>query len=198
MARLGTGTIVGLSALAALAVGLGGMALQGGWTAEGAGAATRLTARWAFPWFIAAFAASSLATVWPGGWRTTLLRRRRAVGLAFAANHGVHLAFILLGVLVFEQTAKPVTVVGGGAAYVLIALMAATSSDAAVRWLGRARWKLLHAVGGWVVLLIFTNSYIGRLAEKPWLAIPSLALIAAALLLRIAAFARTRRRARMA
>jgi len=196
--RLSNGMIVGGAALAALAIGVGGMALQGGWTEEGALAGTRLTARWAFPWFIAAFAASSLASLWPGGWRTALLRRRRAVGLAFAANHGVHLGFILLAALVFGHSLSPVAVIGGGLTYVFIGLMALTSNDASVRLLGRGGWKLLHNTGGWLVLLIFTNSYVGRLGEKPWLAVPALTLVAAAVLLRAASFARRRLRAQAA
>lgn len=196
--RASNGMIVGGATLAALAIGLGGMALQGGWTVDGALAGTRLTARWAFPWFIAAFAASSIATLWPGGWRTTLLRRRRAIGLAFAANHGVHLGFILLTALVFHHPLNPVSIVGGGLTYVFIGLMALTSNDASVRIMGRRGWKVLHTVGAWLILLIFTNSYVGRLAEKPWLAIPTLALVAAALLLKIAAFAKVRLRAQAA
>ncbi len=188
-----TGTIVGFSALAALAVGATGMALQGGWTVEGAAAGARLTARWAFPWFIAAWSASSLATLWPGGWRRALLRRRRAVGLAFAANHFVHLGFILLTGLVFGHPFGWITILGGGTGYALIGAMALTSSDAAVRWMGPARWKLLHFVGGWIVLLIFANSYVGRIPEKPWVGVPAAALIAAALLLRLAAFMKARR-----
>lgn len=192
--RLATWKIVGLSALAALAIGGAAMALQGGWSADGAGAGTRLTARWSFPWFIAAWSASSLAILWPGGWRTALLRRRRAVGLAFAANHGVHLGFILLAAFVFGHENARLQIIGGGFAYVLIALMAVTSNDASVRLLGSRVWKGLHAAGGWVILLIFIRSYLSRLGEKPWLAIPAVTLIVVALLLRLAAFLKTRQR----
>lgn len=192
--RLATWKIVGLSALVALAIGVTAMALQGGWSADGAGAGTRLTARWSFPWFIAAWSASSLAILWPGGWRTALLRRRRAVGLAFAVNHGVHLGFILLAAFVFGHENAKLQIYGGGFAYVLIALMAATSNDLSVRLLGPKVWKGLHATGGWVVLFIFTRSYVGRLGEKPWLAIPAVTLIGLALLLRLAAYLKTRRR----
>ncbi|MDQ0466081.1 DMSO/TMAO reductase YedYZ heme-binding membrane subunit [Caulobacter ginsengisoli] len=186
--------LVGLAAMAAVLIALTGMALAGGWTREGALMATRLTARWSFPWFMAAWMASSLAAVWPGGWRAGLLRRRRGVGLAFAANHGVHLVFILISAFVFNVETARIQILGGGFGYLLIALMAATSNNASVRLLGPKLWRVLHSVGGWVVLGIFTNSYVGRLDGKPWLAIPALGLIALALALRLAAWLGRRQR----
>ena len=86
----------------------------------------------------------------------------------------------------------------GGGAYVMIALMALTSNDAAQRAMGHRNWKLLHAVGGWWVLVIFTNSYVSRLMEKPAIAGPAVALIAVALTLRIAAALKGRMRAQAA
>jgi sulfoxide reductase heme-binding subunit YedZ len=196
--RVPTWAIVASSAAVALLIALGGLIHAGGWTAEGVGAATRLTARWSFPWFIAAWSASALAVLWTGGWRTVLLRRRRAVGLAFAANHGVHLAALTTGAVAFGAEVHPITLIVGGGVYVLIALMAATSNDAAVRWLGTARWRLLHTIGGWGLLLVFTNSYVGRVPEKPWLGVPAVGIIALALLLRAAAWWTRHRRAQAA
>lgn len=188
-----TQAIVLSAAALALFLGGGAMALGGGWTEAGVLEGVRITARWAFPWFIAAWSASSVASLWPGGWRTGLLRRRRALGLAFAANHFVHLGFIILAATRFGVALNPVSLIGGGTAYVLIAAMAVTSNDAAIHWMGRARWKWLHATGGWAVFLIFTNSYVGRLGEKPWLAVPALGLIGLALALRVTAMIRRRR-----
>ena len=191
--RVSTPTIIGLAALAALAIGFGGLFWAGGWTKEGILEGTRLTARWAFPWFIAAWSASALAQLWPGGWRSVMLRRRRAIGLAFAANHFVHLGFLATAALAFGNPTAMVTLVGGGFGYLLIAAMAATSNTVSMRLMGRW-WKVLHTTGGLVVLAIFTNSYVGRLAGKPWLAIPAVSLIALAVTLKIAAFVLSRRR----
>jgi sulfoxide reductase heme-binding subunit YedZ len=77
-----------------------------------------------------------------------------------------------------------VTIIGGGTAYVLIALMALTSNDTAVRRLGRRRWRALHLVGLWVVFGIFVNSYLGRAIVNPNY-IPNAALLAAALTIRL-------------
>ncbi len=196
--RIPTWTIVAGAALMALALGLGSAQAYGGWTREGVSAGTAITARWAFPFFIAAWSASSLAKLWPGGWRTVLLRRRRAVGLAFAANHFVHLGFIVASVSSFGVTRPLLVYLLGGGAYVMIALMALTSNDAAQRRMGLGRWKLMHAIGGWWVLVIFTNSYVSRLVEKPAIAGPAVALIAVAVTLRIAAVLKGRMRAQAA
>ena len=184
--RIPTWIVVAGAAVVALALGLSFTQAYGGWTRDGVLAGTAITARWAFPFFIAAWSASSLAKLWPGGWRTVLLRRRRAIGLAFAANHFVHLGFVVAAVSTFGETRPLFVYLLGGGAYVMIALMALTSNDAAQRAMGHRNWKLLHAVGGWWVLVIFANSYVSRLMEKPAIAGPAVALIVAALALRIA------------
>lgn len=196
--RISTWAIVLCSALTALMLGLSFTEAYGGWTRDGILAGAAITARWAFPWFIAAWTASSLARLWPGGWRTALLRRRRAVGLAFAANHFVHLGFVIAAVGQFGETRPLFVYLVAGGAYVMIATMALTSYDAAQRWMGRRAWTLLHAVGGWWVLVIFANSYVGRLMEKPAIAGPAVALIAVAVGLRVAAALKGRPQAQAA
>lgn len=192
--KFSTPTIVLAATVAALAVGGLGFMSAGGWNHEGALMATRLTARFAFPIFLLAWSASAIAALFPGGWRTTLLRRRRAVGLSFAAAHFVHLGFILIVALVFAHKLNPVSVYGGGFVYVLIAAMAATSNNASVKALGPARWTLLHTIGGVGILLVFTNSYVGRIMTKPWLGIPALVLIALAVTLKLTAWMKRSRR----
>lgn len=190
--RIPTWAIVAGAAATALMLGMAFLLNAGGWTREGVLAGTAITARWAFPWFIMAWSASSVAKLWPGGWRTQLLRRRRAIGLGFAASHFVHLGFVLAAVTQFGETRPLFVYLLGGGAYVMIAAMALTSHDAIRRWMGVGRWKLLHAVGGWWVLVIFANSYIGRLAEKPMIAVPAVTLIGAALAMRVAVLVKGR------
>lgn len=182
---------VASAALAGLLIGLVSTALNG-WHGVEEGAA--VTARWAFVWFVTAWSASSIAKLWPGGWRTALLRRRRAVGLAFAASHFVHLGFVLAALSLGGERSL-ITFVFGGAAYVLIAAMAATSNNVSVKVMGARNWKLLHSIGGWYIAFIFANSYLGRLlGEKPIVGAFGVTLLALAIGLRIAAFAKGRMR----
>lgn len=196
--KISTPAVVAATFLTGLAVGALGFATGGGWTLDGALMATRLTARFAFPIFLLAWTASAWASLFPGGWRTALLRRRRAVGLSFAAAHGAHLLFILITLRIFGHEAPMITVYAGGLVYLLIAAMALTSNDASLRWLGRARWKALHTVGGLAILLVFTNSYVGRLKSMPMLALPALALILLAIGLKLTAWRSRRGRAAQA
>jgi sulfoxide reductase heme-binding subunit YedZ len=191
-------TAIAVATALALAIVLAACLTHGGWTYEGAAAAARLTARNSFLWFLAAWSASALARLWPGGWRTALLRRRRSVGLGFAASHTVHLGALLVSILVFGHGTKLVTIIGGGIGYLFVLAMAVTSNDASVRRLGPRRWRLLHATGGYVIAGIFAFSYLGRVPTNPALAVPMLALIGLAATLRILASVRKRAGMRVA
>jgi methionine sulfoxide reductase heme-binding subunit len=175
-----TFAIVLFAGLCAAAFGIGNATLQGGWSLEGAAAATRITARVSFVWFVAAWSASALAQFWPGGWRTALLRRRRAVGLGFAAAHGVHLVALSTAIGYFGHESSSLAILGGGLCYIVIFAMAATSNSWGMQTLGQMTWKRLHVVGGYFAALVFTNSYVGRLESQPVLAICALTLLAIA------------------
>jgi len=181
--------------IAAIAAGFGlaavaiGVAL-GGPGETGALFAARYTARASFFWFLAAWSASSLAQLWPGGWRTTLLARRRAVGIGFAVAHGIHFAALVTATVIFARGAALVQILFGGIGYAFVLAMAVTSNDASVRALGPRHWKLLHATGGWVLFVIFAVSYARSLAAKPFAAVLALTLLFAALALRIVVAAR--------
>jgi methionine sulfoxide reductase heme-binding subunit len=193
---ISTAAVVCLATLAALAVAAFGYVEFSGWNADSAGAAARYTARFSFLWFLAAWSAGALATLRPGGWRAVMLRRRRAIGLGFAAAHFVHLAALLIAVLLFGSQASAKTVYGGGAGYVFVALMALTSNNWSMRALGSRNWKLLHTLGALTIAVIFAVSYLGRVEDKPWLAIPALTLLGGVVLLKLAASLKTARTAR--
>lgn len=152
-------TAGGAGALIAVALGL----LVFGTGPEGWSAATRWTARWALIPFALVFATPGLLPR-AGGWIRPLLRSRRGLGLAFALAHGVHAGAIIIYFAVSGERPKPLTLVGGGLAYLFILAMALTSTNAAQRAMGGA-WKHLHRWGLWYVFLIFAQSYAGRLAR---------------------------------
>ncbi len=111
-------------------------------------------------------------------------------------SHGLHAA--VLGALAFvaaDFAPDPVTLIGGGLAYLLIAAMGATSSDRAVAWLGPGRWRALHAVGGWWIWTIFALDYFMLPIVSSLNYLPFAALVAAVLGLRVAAARQLRGRA---
>ncbi|WP_291200384.1 hypothetical protein [Hyphomonas sp.] len=89
---------------------------------------------------------------------------------------------------------------GGGLAQLSIALLAATSINAAQRRLGR-NWPRLRLVGSWQVWLVFLNSYLGRVLEgrgPGWMFGGITALMLGAAAFRIAAGVQKRARLRAA
>ena len=145
----------------------------------------RWTARSSLLAFGLAFAASSLhrrlrspATAW-------LLRHRRGLGLTFASSHTLHAAAILAAAWrsdAFRSEIDGLTIVlGGVVGYGAIFAMAASSNDAAVRALGRDRWRRLHLFGSYYLWILFFQSYAGRLvfAGQLWAALPVALLVLA-------------------
>lgn len=137
--------------------------------------AARWTARVSFLLFAPVYVASAWYRLAPGTASRALMRRRRAAGLAFATAHTVHLASLVTFFVVSGQSPEPITIVVGGGAYLTMFAMAATSTDAAVRRLGR-NWKRLHAFGIHYLWFVFAFSYYGRVAAGDASYAPLLAL----------------------
>lgn len=148
----------GLAGIGAIAAAL----LVASLPSEQANLAARWTARTALPLFLIAYLAGSLARLYPGPLTHALRRRRRQWGLGFALAHLIHLGALGVNVLVFGPERTLVSVLPGAIAYGLIVLMAATSSDAAMRRMGRG-WHWLHRVGIHYIWFIFFASYAKRI-----------------------------------
>ena len=162
--------------------------LIGGNTLEGWGLAARWTARVGFPIFLAAYLASSLVKLAPAPWSRALMRDRRWWGLGFAASHTVHFVALVVATSLNPEPRTIASLIPGGIAYVFIVLMALTSSNTAMRALGR-NWKRLHATGIHVIWLIYTLAYAKRIPvpETRAIGITMTTLALAALTLRLAA-----------
>ena len=142
---------------------VGALLASAGWTESGLRLVIRATARTSVALFLGAFLASALRSRWPGPATTWLLQNRRYVGLGFAVSHLLHLLAILsLHDVAPEAFADVpwVTLMVGGGGFVVVGIMAATSSDAAVRWLGPSRWQNLHRFGLYYLWIVFTVTYL--------------------------------------
>lgn len=131
---------------------------------EGLEMALRATARTSVVLFSLAFSASSLFKLSRNPATTWLLKNRRYVGVSFAVSHFVHLGLIVAVATRYPEPffaeRGPTEFLGGGLAYAFIAAMTATSFDKTTRWLGQKRWKVLHTVGGYYILIVFAQRYI--------------------------------------
>lgn len=132
-------------------------------------ALVRVTARISFAIFVPVYLASPLRRLWPSAPTRWVLRNRRYLGVSFAWAHGLHLlAIAMLAILLgdaFESSL--LTIVFGGATYLLVFGMAATSFDRSARWLGPQRWNLLHRCGLHMIWLLFTILWTGHAAKSP-------------------------------
>lgn len=136
------------------------------------GRVARLGARSGFIAFFLAFGAGPLHLLWPGRWTSWLVAHRPYLGVSFATSHFIFLGANVSRVVVHmggEPFAlrPPVAWLVGGIGFVMIFAMAATSFPGPARWLGARRWKALHLVGGYGLLLGFLNSFGTRALEKP-------------------------------
>ena len=171
------------------------VALSGfGTDEEGLAALVRFTARVSFALFLPVYTASPLRRLWPGGATRWLLRNRRYLGLCFAWAHGLHgLAIAMLALLLGDAfRVEWFALIGGGLAYLLIAAMALSSNDRAVRRLGPRRWALLHSVGIHWVWVVFAFDRTGLALERPASYWPAAVLVWVAAGLRLVAWIRKR------
>jgi len=163
---------------------------------QGLRMALHFTARSSLILFLLAFSASSLARLWPGPGTQWLLRNRRYLGLSFAASHAIHavaiVAFATTAPLAFRAATSLVTYIFGGIGYALIIALAATSFDRTAAMIGPGAWKTLHKTGGFYLWAQFSVSFAQHHDGTPiyWL---FLFLLAAAMLLRLAAWLLARR-----
>lgn len=150
------------SALLLVTIAAGAGYAEYGATIEFLASLTRHTARIAFLFFFVTFTTSVWLT-----WRNVpatrwLMRHRRHLGLSFALVHFIHLGALSALFAARDTLPDTITLVFGGFAYVLLALLVITSNRAAQRRLG-SRWRTLHLTGCWYLWGIFTQSYLGRI-----------------------------------
>jgi methionine sulfoxide reductase heme-binding subunit len=165
VARVNAAITVPIIVAGALA---GGAVLVGLWLGNNAAddwlLAARYTARASFAVFLLVYTASSLLRLLPNALTKSLARHRRQWGLGFALAHTVHLGALIYYNVIIGNMPGLQALLGGGIAYGLMFVMAATSNAASMRILGRW-WKRIHIAGIHWIWIVFTFSYFGRLFD---------------------------------
>jgi methionine sulfoxide reductase heme-binding subunit len=149
--------------------------------------------RIALPLFLLAFAASSLATLWPNPLTRWLLRNRRYVGLAFAFGMAWHLSFVGYSIFSFGLSASGLTPRGLALdliGLIFLLLMTVTSFRWSARRLTPANWRRLHKTGVYVIWFVAMYIYAHNLRDI--LPVVAFSLLIAAWLLRVAAWVNRR------
>jgi sulfoxide reductase heme-binding subunit YedZ len=138
---------------------------------EGVRMVIRFTARSSLLLFCLAFAASSLARLWPAGGTRWLLRNRGYIGLSFVASHLIHAVaiacFAAMAPPLFKEATSPASFIFGGVGYAFIIAMAATSFDRSAAAIGTRAWKILHTSGIYYLWFQFMVSFGMRIPQMP-------------------------------
>ena len=152
---------------------------------EGIRMVIRFTARSSLLLFCLAFAASSLARLWPARATSWLLRNRRYIGLSFVASHLIHVVaiacFAAMAPALFREATSPASFIFGGIGYAFIVAMAATSCDRSAAAIGPRAWKILHTSGIYYLWFQFMVSFGMRIPQMPnyiWFLAPLVAVMA--------------------
>ncbi|HWL18107.1 MAG TPA: hypothetical protein VNS33_00460, partial [Bradyrhizobium sp.] len=139
--------------------------------AEGVRMVIRFTARTSLLFFCLAFSAAALARLYPNAWTRWQRRNRRALGVTFAASHGLHAIAIGLFAAMdpagFAAATSLASYLFGGIGYAFIVAMTATSFDRTAAAIGPRAWRLLHLCGGYYLWLQFMVSFGKRIPAMP-------------------------------
>jgi len=165
--------------LAALSIWIAGMR---GFEVDGVRMVIRFTARTSLLFFFLAFSAAALARLWPNAWTRWQHRNRRALGVTFAASHGIHAvaiaAFAVMDPPGYAAATSLASYIFGGIGYAVIIAMTATSFDRTAKALGASAWRRLHLIGGYYLLFQFTVSFGKRIPDMPLYALFLIPLVA--------------------
>jgi sulfoxide reductase heme-binding subunit YedZ len=138
---------------------------------DGVRMVVRFTARTSLLLFCLAFSAAALALLYPNAWTRWLRRNRRALGVSFAASHGLHaiaiVAFAAMDPAGFAAVTNLASYAFGGIGYAFIIAMTATSFDLTAAAIGPRAWRMLHLAGGYYLLLQFMVAFGKRIPDMP-------------------------------
>lgn len=185
------GVLTGCLCAGVVVVGCGAVAALAPDATEAVRMAIRLTARTSLLLFLVAFTASSLDRLWPSAATRWTKANRRSFGLSFAFSHAVHAAAIValsqVDSVLFDALTAPAAFVAGGVGYLVIALMTATSFDRISALVGPRVRSVIHGGGAWFLALFFVVNFGRRAVLMPEMYWPYMALLFAAIAVRVAA-----------
>jgi sulfoxide reductase heme-binding subunit YedZ len=167
-----------------------------GFDAEGARVVIRATARTSVVLFGAAFAASSLVTLWKSDATRWMIRNRRYLGLSFGTSHIIHYIAVMALMLLDPERFFAEEGSLGFDKYipvVVLALQLATSFDRTAAWVGPKPWRWLHVLGSYMFCFVFIQSFGSRIGQGSLYVLFTLIAVTP-LLVRVAAALRRRGR----
>tara|TARA_A100001037_G_scaffold281047_1_gene284357 strand:- start:951 stop:1526 length:576 start_codon:yes stop_codon:yes gene_type:complete len=123
----------------------------------------KYSAHLAFFYLLSAYAASILRVYFKCKVTKDLVRHRRYFGLGFTVAHTFHLVALVNFFVLSNEEPSTVSIVGGGLGYLLVYMMAITSTDTMAGKLGAKNWKTLHRGGINYLIIIFLYAFVGAI-----------------------------------
>lgn len=142
----------------------------------------RWSARFSVVCFCLAFSASAVNLVFKNSFTKWIVLNRKYFGISFAVIHLIHLLFLILLHLNFHRLfiwPSIVELTLGGMAYVFLLLMLITSFDVFSKQLSNSNWNRLHTIGGYWILIVFSNSFLGSVIAGKFAYFPLAILVLA-------------------
>lgn len=140
---------------------------------ESSRAYLRYSGRMGFILLFLSFGAAPLQRLFNNSTTRFLRRNRRYVGIATALVLWAHFLVILslsfTAPVWFDANAPWFIFYPGSTTFTVVALMALTSNNTAVRLLGAQRWRNLHLIGGYMAVSAFVFEYLLVLYLQPLL-----------------------------
>jgi hypothetical protein len=162
-------------------------------TARGTEGIVLRSVRCALPFFLVAFTASSLATLWPGSFTRWLLANRRYFGLAFAFGMAWHLSFVSYYLLRFHIHFNSRALTADYVGLTFLVALTLTSFRPVSRHLSAATWRHLHKLGVYMIWLLAVYIYQGGArSDRDLLHIGGLLVLLGCFALRVAAWMKKR------
>lgn len=136
------------------------------WACADVRVALKITGRLGLLVFLVPLIASPLHRLRPSEISRRLVRHRRRAGLAYGVIQALHV-LLIAGLLAIEARPGigPMIWIFGGTGMLLAFAMFATSFRGPARWLGPQRWRALHRLGLWFLVVVYAYDF----AAKPWL-----------------------------
>lgn len=161
----------------------------------------RWSARFAIICFCLAFGASAFRFYYKNRISDWLIHNRRILGISFALIHLVHLLFLVVLHKYFDLvfTVRPMSELAlGGLAYAFLVTMLLTSFAPFSKLLSTKHWIWLHTIGGYWILIVFSNSIFSRIMAGNFEYLPFVVLLVCTWAFRLAVLIRKRTNAYVA
>ena len=126
----------------------------------------RWSARFSVICFCIAFSASAFSYIIQNSFTNYALLNRKYFGISFSIIHLIHLSFLVILHQYFDQIFIQRSLIElflGGLAYAFLLLMLITSIEVFSKHISKSNWDRLHTIGGYWILIVYSNAILGRI-----------------------------------